>query len=210
LDDLDLIERVRRGDPGARATFQEALGACGSDRERQASLLDPLAMRAAGGDAGALDALVVAIDSLALAHRAIGRLILDDTDADDVAQEVLIAVAEHIESYAGDARFTTWLHGVARNKAIAFLRRQRDHRTLAPEDVGDVARISSMIATRSVLDAAIAAIPDPYREAVVLRDIEGLSYEQVSDRLGVKLNTIRTRIARGRALAAAHLAGSVR
>ncbi len=57
---------------------------------------------------------------------------------------------------------------------------------------------------------AIAAIPDPYREAVMLRDIGGLTYEEVSERLGVKLNTVRTRIARGRALAAAHLAGTTR
>ncbi|MGI8755313.1 MAG: RNA polymerase sigma factor [Acidimicrobiales bacterium] len=204
-----VAELIRNGDPAARPMLQRDLAAAGGDYDALSAVLDPVASLAAVGDRLGLDALIWAVDSLGLAHRAIGRLVLDEADADDVAQEVLIAVAEHIGSYRGEARFTTWLHGVARNKAIAFLRRKHDTAVLADE-VGDVARISSMIASRSVLDAAIAAIPDPYREAVVLRDIEGLSYEQVSDRLDVKLNTVRTRIARGRALAAANLAGTTR
>ena len=209
LDAAVLVDRLRSGDPGGRSALQAALRSSVGDREAQGELLDPLATLAATGDRIGLDALIWAVDSLALAHKAIGRLVLDESDADDVAQEVLIAVAEHIGTFAGDAQFTTWLHAVARNKAIAFLRRKRDTAELA-DDMGDVARISSMIATRSVLDAAIAAIPDPYREAVVLRDIDGLTYEQVSERLGVVLNTVRSRIARGRALAAAHLAGTTR
>jgi len=204
-----LVDRVRLGDPAARPALQSAFEAAGTDRNAVADLLDPLAGLAASGDARGLDALIWAIDGLGLAHKAISRLVLDETDADDVAQDVLIAVAEHIGSYRGEARFTTWLHGVARNKAIAFLRRKNDTAALRDEQ-SDAVRISSMIATRSVLDAALAAIPDPYREAVVLRDIGGLSYEEVSERLGVKLNTVRTRIARGRALAAAQLAGTTR
>lgn len=203
-----IIDRVQRGEPGGRAALLEAFDASAGDRDAQAALLDPLAALAATGHPGGLEALIWAVDSLGLAHKAIGRLVLDEADAEDVAQEVLIAVAEHVDSYGGEARFTTWLHGVTRNKAIAFLRRKRDTAVLA-DDGGDVVRISSMIATRSVLDAAIAAIPDPYRDAVVLRDIEGLTYEEVSERLGVKLNTVRTRIARGRALAAANLAGTL-
>lgn len=204
-----LVDRVRSGDPAARSALQAAVLAAGTDRDAVADLLDPLATLAASGDARGLDALIWVIDGSHMAHKAISRLVLDETDADDVAQDVLIAVAEHIGSYRGESHFTTWLHGVARNKAIAFLRRKNDTASLRDTE-GDSARISSVIATRSVLDAAIAAIPDPYREAVVLRDIGGLTYEEVSERLGVKLNTVRTRIARGRALAAAHLAGTTR
>lgn len=203
------MDQVRHGDVAARAALQAALRDAGGDRDAQAALLDPLARLAGSGDANGLDALIWVVDALHLAHRSIARLVLDESDADDVAQEVLIAVAEHVGSYRGEARFTTWLHGVARNKAVAFLRRKRDDAVLG-EQTGDVARISSMIATRSMLDDAIAAIADPYREAVILRDIDGLSYEEVAERLGVKLNTVRTRIARGRALAAGHLAGTTR
>lgn len=209
MDAPTILDRFSQGDAASRLALQAALSGSAGDSDAQAELLDPLACLAGAGNRNGLDALIWAVDSQRLAHRAISRLVLDEADADDVAQEVLIAVAEHIGSYRGDARFTTWLHGVARNKAIAFLRRKHDTAVLG-DQAGDIARISSMIATRTALDGAIAAIPEPYREAVILRDIEGLTYEQVSERLGVKLNTVRTRIARGRALAAGHLAGTIR
>ena len=72
---------------------------------------------------------------------------LDDADADDVHQEVLIAVAEGIGRFRGEGRFTTWLHPLARNKAVDSLRRRRDASALRDTDA--VTRISSVIATRT-------------------------------------------------------------
>jgi RNA polymerase sigma-70 factor (ECF subfamily) len=178
-----------------------------TDRAALAEVLDPLARAAADGDQAALEQVLWAVDELRLARPTISALLLDESDADDVHQEVLIAVAEGIGRFRGEGRFTTWLHPVARNKAVDALRRRRDGRALADTDA--VARISSLIATRTVLDEAIAGIPDPYRDAVVLRDVEGLTYEQVAQRLDVPLNTVRTRISRGRAIAAARLSGAV-
>jgi RNA polymerase sigma-70 factor (ECF subfamily) len=185
------------------AGLREALRARRTDRAALAEVLDPLARRAGAGDAAALELVLWAVDELRLARPTISALVLDDADADDVHQEVLIAVAEGIGRFRGEGRFTTWLHPLARNKAVDALRRRRDAVTL--QDTDAVTRISSVIATRTVLDAVVTAIPDPYRDAVVLRDIEGLTYEQVAERLGVPLNTVRTRISRGRAIAAAGL-----
>jgi RNA polymerase sigma factor (sigma-70 family) len=136
------------------------------------------------------------------------RLVLDEDDADEVEQDVLVAVAEGLADFRGEARFTTWLHTVARRKAVDALRRRRAPSSPLPDDVGDARRISSVIATRTALDAAIASLPDAYRDAVVLRDVEGHEYAVVADRLGLNLNTTRTRIARGRALVAANLRGT--
>lgn len=71
--------------------------------------------------------------------------------------------------------------------------------------MGDAVRISSMIASGTVLDDAIGGLPDLYRDAVVLRDVEQLPYAEVAERLELNLNTVKARAARGRALAAAKL-----
>lgn len=195
--------------PGAtaveRRSWRSQVRAAGSDRDALAGLLDATAVRAAGGSDEALEDLIWAVDELHLARSAIRLLVVQEADAEEVEQDVLIAVAETIGSFRAEARFTTWLHQVARYKAIAQLRRRRDAVALVDEEMSDAARISSMIATRTVLDAAIAGLPDLYREAVVLRDVEQLPYSEVADRLGLNLNTVKARVSRGRALAAAKL-----
>ncbi len=175
-----------------------------ADRDARSDLIDAVALRASGGDAAALDDLLWAIDELHLARPAIRRLVVQDADAEEVEQDVLVAVAETIAAFRGEARFTTWLHQVARFKAVAHLRRRRDTVTL-DEDPGDAARISSIIATRTALDNAIRDLPEGYREALVLRDIEQCPYTEVAERLGLNLNTAKSRVARGRALTAARL-----
>lgn len=207
---LSPLDQLRAGDHGAVGPLRDALrSAAGGDRGAFAAVLDPVAVEAAAGNAVAVEVVIWAVDELGLARPTIRGLVLDEADGDDVNQEVLIAVAESIGTWRGEGRFTSWLHPVARNHAIAFLRRKRDTAALADDD-GPVARISSMIATRSALDDAIRAIPDPYRDAVILRDIEGLAYDVIADRLGVELNTVRSRINRGRALAATHLRAGTR
>ena len=185
-----------------RRAWRGRLRAAG--RDGLGDLLNPVALRAAGGDHDALEDLIWAVDELHLARSAVRRLVVQDADAEEVEQDVLVAVAETIRGFRGEARFTTWLHQLARHKAIAQLRRRKDAVTLEDE-VGDAARISSIIATRTVLDAAIASLPDLYRDAVVLRDVEQRPYTEVAERLGLNLNTVKARVARGRALAAARL-----
>lgn len=185
-----------------RGTWQREVRV--ANRDALGNLLDTRASCAASGDADALEDLIWAVDDLHLARPAVRLLVVQDADAEEVEQDVLVAVAETIGTFRGEARFTTWLHQVARYKAIAQLRRRRNSAPL-DEKVGDAARISSIIATRTVLDEAIGGLPDLYRDAVVLRDVEQLPYNEVADRLGLNVNTVKARVARGRALAAAKL-----
>lgn len=176
-----------------------------SDDERVA-LLDGLAAKGSKGDTDSLDGLLRLVDEHRLARPSIRRLVVNDADVDDVNQDVLIRISQNISSYRGDARFTTWLYSIARNAAIDFLRRQREHDTLADDDrLSAAERVSSMIATRNDLQAAVDALPEHYRVPLQMRDMEGHSYEQIADSLGIELNTVRSRIARGRALVATSL-----
>lgn len=188
-----------------RGQWRELVGG-ESDPDLRGDLLDAAAVQAGAGDMAALDDLLWAVDELGLARRTVRRLVLNETDADDVEQDVLVAVAESVHAFRAEARFTTWLYAIARRKSIDALRRRRPTDQLV-DDLGDAARISSVIATRAALGAAIASLPEHYREPVVLRDVEGREYAEVAQRLGLNLNTTKTRVARGRALVAAQLRG---
>lgn len=170
-----------------------------------ADLLDALAGRARDGDHDALETLLWAVDDQGLARRAVRKVIVVEDDVDDVVQDVLIAVAEGIGGFRGESRFTAWLGGVARFKAIAHLRRRRDEVALSEGDQGDAARISSVLVGRAAVRDLLARVPETYRAVVVLRDLEQRPYAEIAARLGLNENTVRTRAARGRALAAALL-----
>jgi RNA polymerase sigma-70 factor, ECF subfamily len=184
---------------------QAALKRAAKDPRQLAALLDPLAAEAAAGSLQQLDMLLWAVDELRLADYTIRRLVLDESDAEDVLQDVLVAVAETIGGFRGEARFTTWLNQVARFKAIAHLRRKRDEQRLDDVEPTDAARVSSMIANRVSLQRLLEDLPEHYRQAVVLRDIQQQPYDEITRRLGINDNTARSRVARGRALVAARL-----
>jgi RNA polymerase sigma factor (sigma-70 family) len=195
-----------RGERVAQAKLREALRQAAGDRDSLTALLDPLARDAAAGSPEAVELVVWAVDELGLARPAIRNLLVDEADVEEVAQDVLVAVAETIHGFRGEARFTTWLHQVARFKAIAFLRRRRQTTALpGDEPAGDAERISSMIATRASIGEVLRTLPAEYREPVVLRDVQQLPYQQIAERLGLNLNTAKARVSRGRALVAARL-----
>lgn len=191
---------------GGQRPATEANGYAELDDEGRTALLDRLATESAQGRADSLDALLRLVDEHRLARPSIRRLIVNDADVDDVNQDVLIRVSQRISSYRGEARFTTWLFTIARNTAIDYLRRQREHDALDDDDrLSSAQRVSSMIATRSDLQKAVDALPEHYRVPLQLRDLRGHTYEQIADELGIELNTVRSRIARGRALVASSL-----
>lgn len=205
MDDLPV--GIDYGDRAERRAVRSRLRDAGDDRDALAAELDPLASAAADGSEPALELLLWAIDDLRLGRSALRRLLVDEHEVDEVAQDVLVAVAETVHGFRGDARFTTWLHQVARFKAIAFLRRKRDTVELADgAGGGDAGRISSLIATRTSIGEVLRSLPAEYREPVLLRDVEHLPYDQIAQRLDLNLNTAKSRVARGRALVAGRLA----
>ena len=140
-------------------------------------------------------------------YRLAYRLTGNSHDAEDLTQEVFVRVFRSLPSYT-PGTFEGWLHRITTNLFLDITRRKQRIRF---EGLGEetAARLSGVEPTPSQafderhLDydvaTALADLPPEYRAAVVLCDIEGLTYEEIADALGVKLGTVRSRIHRGRA-----------
>lgn len=167
--------------------------------------LDGLARRAASGSREALDELLQAVDEHRLANATVRRFLINEQLVEEATQDTLIAVAESIHKFRSDARFTTWLYAVARNVAVGHLRRMNPETPLdAASESADLGRrLSSVVAERTAIRNAIDALPPHYRDTVMLRDVERRSYEEIAEALGIEVNTVRSRLARGRAMLAA-------
>lgn len=196
--DGDLLAALDAGD---RRTARRVVAALTGDAVTRDDGLDALAGRAAGGSLLALELLAEAVDELGLARRAVRRVLVDEAAVDDVVQDTLVSMATSIGSFRSEARFGTWLHRIARNRAVDHLRRQRATEPL-DGDVGEAQRMSSVIASRHRAQQLVARLPETYRQAVVLRDVQRLPYAEVAERLGRNINTVKSHVARGRALLA--------
>ncbi len=179
-----------------------------STLETQSAVLNGLALSAAAGSPYSLEVLLAAIVEYDLAGPAIGRVIQNPEQTKDIGQDVLVNVARSIHRYRAESKFTTWLYVVARNIAVNHARKLRSTADLSPDDMfHDNARrrMSSLVAERDVVKEAIATLPPEFRTTVVLRDLEGLSYAEIAERQGLQINTVRSRLSRGRALLAERL-----
>lgn len=195
-------ELVRALDDSDARAASRAVAALVESGESDAAL-DALAERAADSPA-ALEVLVETLDASGVVHRFAGSMLLDRDAIDDVAQDTLISVVQSIASYRGGGRFTSWVHPIVRRRVADHLRRQRETSPLN-EELLPSARMSSMIATRATVQQALADLPDLYRVPVVLRDVHGLSYAEVAERLELSLGTVKSQISRGRAMVAGML-----
>lgn len=166
------------------------------------AVLESLSLLAAEGSQLATVLLIEVLDESGIVRRFVGSYLLDETAVDDVAQDTLISVTMSISSFRGDAKFTTWLYRLARNRAVDHLRRTRPDAAIDEQDVSAAQRISSMVANRTMIRDLLAELPEHYRRAVTLRDVEGKSYVAIADELGLNINTAKSHVARGRALVA--------
>ncbi|MGO0575299.1 RNA polymerase sigma factor [Ornithinimicrobium panacihumi] len=170
-------------------------------------LLGVLATRARDGSGLAAELLVERLDDSGVIRRFVRGALLDESAVDDVSQDVLISVAGSVGSFRGGSKVTTWVHTIVRNRVVDHLRRQRATAPLPEDDLSPAQRMSSMIATRATVQDALASLPELYRQPVALRDLEGLSYAEVADRLDRNVGTVKAQISRGRAMVAAALRG---
>lgn len=150
----------------------------------------------------------------------------DRAIAEDMCQEVFLRVHKGLPGFDGEVRFLTWLHTIAMNVAISEYRRRRaakrDRRTLSIDvpmhgtddlyivpkgrevDPGERAHQHEFLAK---VRACVRELPDEFRDAVVLRDMESLSYEEIATVLDLAPGTVRSRIHRGRLLLQGMLKG---
>jgi RNA polymerase sigma-70 factor (ECF subfamily) len=180
-------------------------------------------VRCAQGSEAAFEVLVERYQSRVI--NLITRFIGDHDRARDIAQEVFIRVYRNRERYRKSGKFSTWIFTIAANLAKNEIRRKVRHRrvvsldeerefgtlgdTLPDQGPGPRQTLERRELERMILKA-IEELPERYRMAVVLRAIEGLSYDEVSNVLGIPGGTVRSRINRARLMVKEKLESLVR
>ncbi len=178
-----------------------------SEREADQVLIE----RARKGDNAAFDLLVRKYQRRVLAI--VSRYISDWSEAEDVAQDAFIRAYRALKSFRGDSAFYTWLYRIATNTAKNHLvsRGRRPPATdIAVEDAehyerfvrfNDNASPEHELLRQEIEQTVLATVqelPDDLREAVTLRESEGLSYEEIAQRMDCPIGTVRSRIYRAR------------
>jgi RNA polymerase sigma-70 factor (ECF subfamily) len=146
-------------------------------------------------------------------YRVARAIVKDDSEAEDVMQEAYVNAYTHLYQFEERAQFSTWLTRIAVHEALARVRK-RARLTELDEDegagdqamagLGTIGRTPEQQASnaelRTLLEAAVEALPQGYRVVFVLREIEGLNTAETADSLGVTEETVKTRLHRARAL----------
>jgi RNA polymerase sigma-70 factor (ECF subfamily) len=166
----------------------------------------PLLARLRAGDGRAFEELVTAYQ-----HRVFGvalRMLGNRAEAEEIAQETFLRAHRALGEFRGEARLGTWLYAIASrlclNRLASGSRRHErsDDTALAQAPAAgadaDAAGMLERGELQAALHEAVAALPEERRIVVVLRDLEGLAYEEIAEVLGVPLNTVRTRLHRAR------------
>ena len=159
-----------------------------------------LAQRIAAGDEAAFDRLYG--DNVDRVYAVCLRMAGDAARARALTQESFVRAWQRIGSFRGESRLSSWLHRLTVNVVLESGRtRQRWHRLLvSSSDEVDRPGVSSDPGLRLDLERAIAALPAGARRMLVLRDVEGHSYEEVAELTGVSLGTVKSQISRARRL----------
>lgn len=170
-----------------------------------------LVARVQRGDKRAFDLLVRKYQQRIMAL--ISRYIRNRSEIADVAQEAFIKAYRALPNFRGDSQFYTWLYRIAINSAKNYLAAQsRRPQTatvdgLEPEQLADLAgqtdnaspeRLLLTAELKRVIDEAIAELPEELRTALLLREIDGLSYEEIAEVMECPIGTVRSRIFRAR------------
>ncbi|HUK65242.1 MAG TPA: sigma-70 family RNA polymerase sigma factor [Anaeromyxobacteraceae bacterium] len=169
-----------------------------------------LVARARAGEPEAFRALIVRYQRKVYAV-ALG-IVLDRDLAWDVAQEAFVRVHQHLAEFKGDSSFSTWILKIASHLAIDALRKERTSTKEELEEVrpADLAQGGEGLLATSLgsdpehnlirrelssrMGEALAALPEKHRTILVLRELEGLSYEELAARLGIRRGTVMSRL----------------
>jgi RNA polymerase sigma-70 factor (ECF subfamily) len=170
-----------------------------------------LVERVQAGDKAAFDVLVRKYQHRVL--KLVGRFVSDAAEAEDVAQEAFLKAYRALASFRGDSAFYTWLYRIAINTAknalVSNRRRPVDfdldlqdpdqydrHARLKEGDTPEGVLLTEEI--RTVVERAMEQLPEDLRTAIVLRELEGLSYEEIAEAMDCPVGTVRSRIFRAR------------
>jgi RNA polymerase sigma-70 factor, ECF subfamily len=170
-----------------------------------------LVRRVQKGERGAFDLLVLRYQHKVV--KLVARMLRDPAEAEDVSQEAFVKAYRALGSFRGDSAFYTWLYRIAvntaRNTMASRQRRPLDYEADLSEseqsvvesrmrhgDTPEAAALSDEI--HATVNKAIEALPEDLRTAIILREVEGLSYEEIAEAMDCPVGTVRSRIFRAR------------
>ncbi len=179
-----------------------------SEREIDQLLVE----RAQAGDKHAFELLVAKYQRKL--GRLLSRFVRDGAEVDDVAQEAFIKAYRALPSFRGDSAFYTWLYRIGINTAKNYLVAQGRRAPTSTEfdaqdaesfedasQLRDINTPESLLQSKQIgetINAAMDGLPDELRNAIVLREIDGLSYEEIAEAMRCPIGTVRSRIFRAR------------
>ncbi len=154
---------------------------------------------ARAGDASAMEALYTL--HAGRVYSVVRRLVGDDHLAEDVSQDAWVRAFQKLASFRGDAAFGTWMHRLAVNTALNQLRRRgrRPDVEAAAEPPATAPDPDERILNQRVLGQALDRMPEGYRQVLVLHDVEGLTHEEIAERLGIAVGTSKSQLHKARA-----------
>ena len=174
-----------------------------------------LVERAVAGDQRAFELLVIKYQGRI--ERLIGRMVRDVDLVQDIAQETFIRAYRALHQFRGDAQFYTWLYRIAVNTSKKFLLDMKRNPVLTEAALGSAsdddetsgrenepiseATPETELAAKEIaeaVNAAMEALPEDLRQAITLREIEGLTYEEIAELMSCPIGTVRSRIFRAR------------
>jgi RNA polymerase sigma-70 factor, ECF subfamily len=175
-----------------------------------------LVERTVAGDQKAFELLVVKYQRRI--ERLIGRMVRDTDLVEDIAQETFIRAYRALAQFRGEAQFYTWLYRIAVNtakKALVDLKRDplisenalkgggdgEDETSAVENELTTAETPETVLAAKEIaatVNSAMEALPEELRQAVTLREIEGLSYEEIAEVMNCPIGTVRSRIFRAR------------
>lgn len=173
-----------------------------------------LIKKSQSGDVESFELLINSYDKRAynIAYRIMGN----EEDAKDMAQEALLRVFRSIKDFKGQSSFSTWLYRIVTNVCLDELRRRKSEKYVSIDstiqtDRGEIhmelcseketpESAYERVEQRELIANAIRELNEDYRSVIVLRDIQGFSYEEISNMLGCSLGTVKSRINRARTM----------
>ncbi len=214
--DAPCIHRARRLVPTPRPISDGRAMMNGPDADA------PLIARVKNGDVKAFEMLVAKYQRRI--ERLIGRMVRDVDLVPDIAQETFIRAYRAIPQFRGESAFYTWLYRIAVNTAKKFLmelkrdplvtesaraaREEEDDSSRVENELSDGETPDAVLASKQIAAAvnfAIEALSDDLRQAITLREIEGLTYEEIAELMNCPIGTVRSRIFRAREAIATRL-----
>src|SRR5947209_4202809 len=172
-----------------------------------------LVQRAIGRDEAAIRAIMLANNRRL--YRLARGILRNDAEAEDVVQDTYVRAFTHLEQFRGDSSLSTWLSRIAMNEALGRLRRQRpgvewsELEKSAPQAqiipfplaaTDDPEKSMAQREIRDVVEHAIDELPEPFRLVFITRVIEGMNVEETAEILGLKAETVKTRLHRARTM----------